>query len=217
MPLVAWIYSDKHKSELEGQNSSVYDHWSELVCNDPNPVKNKLVVDLRASMLDCGEGERSKYKKYFLGSRPIKVRTIEKYRKRRQESVKVVWFVQNRVQDIAAFNVLLRKESDNHFFVNESVGYLKRDLIVPSLPVHQKYVLCIFVADSLGKVNEDLNDCTTFYNGPSNIEFNADAAESSPGAQVIKSIRSSADAMRNAKCIHFYSLIYIILFFVVVF
>lgn len=173
MPLVSWIYSEKHKAQLEGQQSPVFDHWSGLSCNDPKPVNGKALVDLRAEMLNCDKAETAKFRKYFLSSRPIKIRAIEKFRKRRQDSIKVVWFVQNRVQDIASFNVLLRREEEgNSFIVNETVAYLKRDYLFTSLPIHQKFVVCIFPIDSTGVVLSDfLNDCVTFNNGQVSVDL----------------------------------------------
>lgn len=173
MPLVSWIYSEKHKAQLEGQQSPVFDHWSGLSCNDPKPVNGKALVDLRADMLNCDKAEMAKFRKYFLSSRPIKIRAIEKFRKRRQDSIKVVWFVQNRIKDIASFNVLLRREGeDNSYIVNETVAYLKRDYLFTSLPIHQKFVVCIFPIDSTGVVFSDFfNDCVKFNNGQVSVDM----------------------------------------------
>lgn len=172
MPLVSWIYAEKHKAQLEGQQSPVYEHWSALSCNDPKPVNGKAMVELRADMLNCDKAQVAKYKKYFLSSRPIKIRAIEKFRKRRQDSIKVVWFVQNRILDIASFNVLLRRQEEDSFMVNETVTYLKRDYLFTSLPTHHKFVVCIFPIDSTGAVLSDyLNDCVSFHNGPVSVDL----------------------------------------------
>lgn len=124
-------------------------------------------------MLNCDKAEMAKFRKYFLSSRPIKIRAIEKFRKRRQDSIKVVWFVQNRIKDIASFNVLLRREGeDNSYIVNETVAYLKRDYLFTSLPIHQKFVVCIFPIDSTGVVFSDFfNDCVKFNNGQVSVDM----------------------------------------------
>lgn len=173
MPLVAWIYSDQHRSKLEGKISTVYDHWSTLHCTDPVSVKNKLMVDIRGSMVDCNENEKFFYQKQFVDSSSIRIRTIEKYRKRRQESIRIVWFVQNQIQDIATFNILLKQEQDDHYLINDTVNYLKRSYIVNGLRIGQRYFLCIVPIDSMGiKINDD--SCVHFYNNHANVLLDDD-------------------------------------------
>lgn len=168
MPLVAWIFSDQHRSKLEGKMSTVYEHWSTLHCNDPVSVKNKLMVDIRGSMVDCNENEKFFYQKQFVDSSSIRIRTIEKYRKRRQESIRIVWFVQNQIQDIATFNILLKEEQDDNYLINDTVNYLKRSYIVNGLRTGQRYFLCIVPIDSMGiKINDD--GCVHFYNNHANV------------------------------------------------
>lgn len=196
MPLVSWIYSEKHKAQLEGEESPIFDHWSGLTCDQPKGVNGKALVELRASMLDCSEAEAVRFGKQFAGTRSIKLRAIEKFRKRRQDSIKVVWFVQNRIQDIASFNVLLRKENESAFLVNDTVGYLKRDFLLSSLPIRQRYVLCIFAIDSTGIVSDDFaHDCVPFHNGQSSIELDAEGAHSSRSSPA--SVSSSGGARRR--------------------
>lgn len=200
MPLVSWIYAEKHKAQLEGQQSPVYEHWSVLSCNDPKPVNGKAMVELRADMLNCDKAQVAKYKKYFLSSRPIKIRAIEKFRKRRQDSIKVVWFVQNRIQDIASFNVLLRRQEEDSFMVNETVTYLKRDYLFTSLPTHHKFVVCIFPIDSTGAVLSDyLNDCVSFHNGPVSVDLiDADLAAEESDSTIPLSVNGGKSTVNSS-------------------
>ena len=207
MPLIVWIYSQKHKAQLAGHLSPVFQHWSDMKCDNPKSVQNKHLVNLRASMLNCSVEENHKYRKYFLDSRPIKIRTIEKFRKRMKDSIKVVWFVQSRMEDIAYFNFLLRKENEDINFVNETISYLKRDFIVNDLPIKKKYVLCIFVIDSLGMTIKDIsNDCATFYNGQTTIEFDENPAKFNNDAPMV------ASSISNILCGNTSSVIVIFLF-----
>jgi len=172
----------------------VYDHWSKLTCSDPQPLRDQPITDVRAEMLsDCSAAEVYNYKKKFVGTRPIKIRTIEKFRKRRQDSIKLVWFVQSRVEDIAYFNVLLRPKNDETYLVNETVTYLKRDYIFNNLPVKQSFVVCIFPTDSYGKVRENFgSDCNSFFNAQSGIQFDSDTPTA--GSSLAPKVESSSSA-----------------------
>ena len=141
MTLVSWIFSQHHQSKLEGKQSTIYEHWRNLQCHEPLYVKNKFMVDLRATMVDCDENERDSYGKKFTSTSSIRIRTIDKFRKRRQESMRIVWFIQNQVEDIASFQILLRSENNpNDYFVNEKVNYLKRSFIVNNNNLQQQEV-----------------------------------------------------------------------------
>lgn len=174
MPLVAWIYADKFRQELEGRSSSIYSHWSSLSCADPSNVKGRPLVEMRAGQLDCDDRERRRLERQFLGNTPLKIRIIEKFRKRRQDSIKIVWFVQSRIDDIAGFQLLLRRaeESNTTYLVNETIVYTKRDYIISSLPLDVKYTLCIFPIDSTRTTVANFREyCVTFINAHTDIIF----------------------------------------------
>lgn len=187
MPLVAWIYADKFRQELEGRRSAIYSHWAPLGCADPSPVKGRPMVEVRAAQLDCDERERRRLQKQFLGTTPLKIRIIEKFRKRRQDSIKIVWFVQSRVDDIAGFQLLLRKaaatsqqqqqqeQQESTYLVNETIIYTKRDHVISALPLDVKYTLCIFPIDSRRRTQDNFREyCVTFANGQTDIVFDDD-------------------------------------------
>lgn len=186
MPLVSWIFSQHHQSKLEGKQSTVYEHWRYLQCHEPMFVKNKFMVDLRANLVDCDEHERESYGKKFISTSSIRIRTIDKFRKRRQESMRIVWFVQNQIEDIASFQILLRAENNpNDYFINETVNYLKRSFIVNNhnLQPGNRYVLCIVPIDSMGITVYSNGDdrfeqhCIRFYNSHAHVIIDGDRTE----------------------------------------
>lgn len=209
MTLVSWIFSQHHQSKLEGKQSTIYEHWRNLQCHEPLYVKNKFMVDLRATMVDCDENERDSYGKKFTSTSSIRIRTIDKFRKRRQESMRIVWFIQNQVEDIASFQILLRSENNpNDYFVNEKVNYLKRSFIVNNnnLQPGNRYVLCIVPIDSMGIMvhsNGDENfeqNCIHFFNSHAHVIIDGDQTQQ----QQQQSRQKLSNAPRVQKSNHHY-------------
>lgn len=210
MPLVAWVNHEKHKAELEGRKSQIYQHWSNLHCQDPKPVKNKQMLSIRADMLDCNNEAKEKYRKYFQSASSIKVRTIQKYRKRRQDSIKVVWFVQNQIDDIAAFNVILHQEGQNSLLINETVNYLKRFFIFNNLPTSEHFKVCILPIDSRGEImRETGTECVQFYNDHSQVVFNADQNDRTSNSH--SSLQTSAKARPESDTQLFTTCLYLVI------
>ncbi|KPM09205.1 leucine-rich transmembrane protein 2, partial [Sarcoptes scabiei] len=143
MPLVAWIFSVSYKARYEGKTlTSTFDDWLQLKCFEPASVQNKHLYSLRAPMIDCNESSRKFYQKRFLRPYSIGYRNIEKFRKRRQDSIRVVWFIQEHLIDIGSFQIILKQSSDNRIIVNETVGYSSRSYLFNGLQSNSHYTLC---------------------------------------------------------------------------
>jgi hypothetical protein len=165
---MAFITNDVRKSELEGHSSIIYKHWSHILCKEPNNLINKSFADLKPNQLNCKENEISKYSNHFIDKSDLKIRAIE-WSRRRKNSVRIVWFVVNRIDDIASFRLILKNE--NHILINESLEYNNREYLANKLNDRNKYVVCINAIDSNGNERQYFNSqCVRFDRSETNAE-----------------------------------------------
>jgi hypothetical protein len=168
VPLIAWITNDVHKSELEGHSSMIYEHWSHILCKEPNNLINKSFADLKPNQLNCKENENLKYSNHFIDKSDLRIRAIE-WSRRRKNSVRIVWFVVNRIDDIASFRLILKNE--NQILINESLEYNNREYVANKLNDRNKYIVCINAIDSNGNQRQYFNSqCVRFDSSDTNVE-----------------------------------------------
>jgi len=100
----------------------------------------------------------------------VRIRAIE-WSRRRRSSLRIVWFVVNRVEDMALFNVLITSSGDNQLVVNETVEYNVREYVANGLSDRQEYVVCVNTMDSEGRKRRQLySQCIQFDGNNVNIE-----------------------------------------------
>ncbi len=168
MPLIAFITNDVQKSELEGHSSMLYKHWSHILCKEPNNLINKSFANLNPNQLNCKENEISKYSNHFIDKSDLKIRGIE-WSRRRKNSVKIVWFVVNRIDDISSFRLILKNE--NQILINESLEYNNREYVANKLNDRNKYIVCINAIDSNGNERQYFNSqCVRFDSSDTNAQ-----------------------------------------------
>jgi hypothetical protein len=168
VPLIAFITNDVQKSELEGHSSMLYKHWSHILCKEPNNLINKSFANLNPNQLNCKENEISKYSNHFIDKSDLKIRGIE-WSRRRKNSVKIVWFVVNRIDDISSFRLILKNE--NQILINESLEYNNREYVANKLNDRNKYIVCINAIDSNGNERQYFNSqCVRFDSSDTNAQ-----------------------------------------------
>lgn len=112
------------------------------------PLLDKAFVDLKPNQLNCKNESLEKYSKHFIEKSDLKIRAIE-WSRRRRNSLRIVWLVLNRVEDIASFRVVVA--NSDKVVVNDTVDYNLREYVANNLNDRQSYVVCVDTNDSDGQ------------------------------------------------------------------
>ena len=135
---------------------------------DPKIHMNKAFINLKPNQLNCENNSIEKYSKHFIGKSDIKIRAIE-WSRRRRNTLKIVWLVLNRIEDIALFRLLISNE--NNILVNETLEYNVREYVANNLNERQKYVICINTIDSKSTERPQFfSQCIQFEENHMNVE-----------------------------------------------